>query len=92
MRRAERDAPAHEARTHRRSRFPSAPTGYRRDVTDYSEQGAVPVEDAAVPNPPTVDEVLARQREEFGEGDDEREDDAPREGATTDHEPPPSDS
>ena len=32
-------------------------------MTDYSEQGAIPVEDAAVPDPPTVDEVLARQRE-----------------------------
>ena len=36
-------------------------------MTDYSEQGAVPVEDAAVPDPPTVDEVLERQREEYPE-------------------------
>lgn len=35
-------------------------------MTDYSEQGAVPVEDAARPDPPTVDEVLRRQRAEFG--------------------------
>lgn len=32
-------------------------------MTDYSEQGANPVEDAAVPDPPTVDEVLERQRQ-----------------------------
>ena len=38
-------------------------------MTDYSEQGAVPVEDAAVEDPPTVDEVLARQREEHPEQD-----------------------
>jgi hypothetical protein len=33
-------------------------------MTDYSEHGAVPVEDATVPDPPTVDEVLERQRSE----------------------------
>ena len=31
-------------------------------MSDYSERGAVPVEDAAVEDPPTVDEVLERQR------------------------------
>jgi hypothetical protein len=31
-------------------------------VSDYSEQGAVPVEDAAVDDPPTVDEVIEQQR------------------------------
>lgn len=31
-------------------------------MSDYSEQGAVPVEDAAVDDPPTVDEVLEQQR------------------------------
>ena len=36
-------------------------------MTDYSEQGAVPVEDAAVPDPPRVDEVRDRQAEEFPE-------------------------
>jgi len=36
-------------------------------VTDYSEQGAVPVEDAAVADPPTVDEVLEQQRREHPE-------------------------
>jgi hypothetical protein len=36
-------------------------------MTDYSEHGAVPVEDAAVPDPPTVDEVRDRQAEEFPE-------------------------
>lgn len=34
-------------------------------MSDYSEEGAVPVEDAATPDPPTVDEVLERQREEY---------------------------
>lgn len=32
-------------------------------MSDWSEQGAVPVEDAAVDDPPTVDEVLEKQRE-----------------------------
>jgi hypothetical protein len=36
-------------------------------MTDYTERGAAPVEDAAVDDPPTVDEVLERQREEFPE-------------------------
>jgi hypothetical protein len=36
-------------------------------MTDYSEQGAVPVEDAAVADPPTVDEVLEEQRREHPE-------------------------
>jgi hypothetical protein len=36
-------------------------------MTDYSEQGAIPVEDAATDDPPTVDEVLERQREEYPE-------------------------
>jgi len=31
-------------------------------VSDYSEHGAVPVDDAAVDHPPTVDEVLEQQR------------------------------
>ena len=30
-------------------------------VTDYSEHGAVPVEDAATDDPPTVEEVLEEQ-------------------------------
>jgi hypothetical protein len=36
-------------------------------VSDYSEQGAIPVEDAATEDPPTVDEVLERQRTEHPE-------------------------
>lgn len=36
-------------------------------MSDYSEQGAMPVEDAAVEDPPTVDEVADRQRREFPE-------------------------
>lgn len=31
-------------------------------MTDWSEQGAIPAEDAAVDDPPTVDEVLEEQR------------------------------
>ena len=34
-------------------------------MSDYSERGAAPVEDAAVDDPPTVDEVLERQRIEY---------------------------
>lgn len=33
-------------------------------MSDYSEEGAVRAEDAAVDHPPTVDEVLERQRAE----------------------------
>jgi hypothetical protein len=33
-------------------------------MSDYSEQGAVPIEDAATEHPPTVDEVLEQQRRE----------------------------
>lgn len=36
-------------------------------MTDYTGEGAVPVDDAAVSNPPTVDEVQERQAEEFPE-------------------------
>lgn len=36
-------------------------------MSDYTEHGAIPVEDAAVPDPPTIDEVQARQDEEFPE-------------------------
>jgi hypothetical protein len=36
-------------------------------MTDYSEQGAVPTEDAAVDDPPTVDEVRERQEREHPE-------------------------
>lgn len=32
-------------------------------MTDYSAEGAIPVEDAAIERPPTVDEVLEEQRE-----------------------------
>ena len=31
-------------------------------MTDYTEHGAVPAEDAAVEDPPTVDEVAEEQR------------------------------
>ena len=53
-------------------------------MSDYSESGAQPVEDAAVPDPPTVDEVLAERderdrRSATSAGDDE----APVGGAAT---------
>ena len=41
--------------------------GYEWAVTDYTEHGAAPVEDAAVADPPTVDEVLEDQRKRFPE-------------------------
>lgn len=31
-------------------------------MSDYTSEGAVPIEDAAVDDPPTVDEVLEEQR------------------------------
>ena len=34
-------------------------------MTDYTEHGTIPVEDAAVDDPPTVDEVIERQRAEY---------------------------
>lgn len=36
-------------------------------MTDYGEQGATPVDDAAVDDPPTVDEVMEAQRREHPE-------------------------
>jgi hypothetical protein len=36
-------------------------------VSDYSDAGAVPVDDAATDDPPTVDEVVERQRVEHPE-------------------------
>lgn len=36
--------------------------GYRSRMSDDTSEGAVPVEDAAVDDPPTVDEVLDEQR------------------------------
>jgi hypothetical protein len=36
-------------------------------VSDYSDTGAVPVDDAATSDPPTVDEVVERQRAEHPE-------------------------
>ena len=36
-------------------------------MTDSTHDGAVPVDDAAVPDPPTVDEVRERQAAEFPE-------------------------
>lgn len=41
--------------------------GYPIDMTDYTEQGAIPVEDAAVDDPPTEAEVRATQAEQHPE-------------------------
>ena len=49
------------------ARLVRGPAGYARLMTDYSEHGTVPIEDAAVEDPPTVDEVLERQRREYPE-------------------------
>jgi hypothetical protein len=46
-------------------------------MSDYSEHGALPVEDAATDDPPTVDEVLGRQRAEH-----------PEQAATSTQQPP----
>jgi hypothetical protein len=45
-------------------------------VSDYSEQGAVPVEDAVVPDPPTVDELLAEREAEEAEAAEAEQDGA----------------
>jgi len=36
-------------------------------VTDYGEEGATPVEDAVVDDPPTLTEVAERQRAQYPE-------------------------
>ena len=36
-------------------------------MSDYSEGGAVPVEDAVIEDPPTVDEVMEAQRRDYPE-------------------------
>ncbi len=46
-------------------RVPDRPNGYEHPMTDYSEHGALPVDDAAVDDPPTVDEVREQQAEKF---------------------------
>jgi hypothetical protein len=44
-----------------------AAPGRRSPVSDYSEQGAIPAEDASVEDPPTESEVAERQAREFPE-------------------------
>jgi hypothetical protein len=44
---------------------PSA--GSSAAVTDYGEEGATPIEDAVVDDPPTLAEVAERQREQYPE-------------------------
>lgn len=34
-------------------------------MSDYSASGAVPIDDAVVEDPPTVDEVIRRQQEQY---------------------------
>lgn len=54
-------------------------------MTDYTSEGAVPVEDAAVDDPPTVDEVLAEQRRRNDLPDPS---DDPEHQQVTDHQEP----
>jgi ketosteroid isomerase-like protein len=42
-----------------------SPIGYNALVSDYTSDGAIPVEDAVSSQPPTVDEVEERQRERY---------------------------
>ena len=42
-------------------------------MSDYSEHGAIPVEDAAVPDPPTINEVLRAREEAERERSDEED-------------------
>lgn len=74
--------------------------GYRSIMSDYTSEGAVPVEDAAVDDPPTVDEVLEeqRRREDLPDPSDDPhhiqvedavEDDAVEDDAAEDHDDGP---
>jgi hypothetical protein len=61
-------------------------------MTDYSERGAIPTEDAVVEHPPTVDEVLEeqRRRERADQRDhDQRDEDQRDGGAITEDSPSP---
>jgi hypothetical protein len=68
-------------------------------MSDYSERGAQPVEDAAVEDPPTVEEVKAAQRRNHPEQaatarhGDPTEPEGPQEtsGTETEHPEPGSD-
>lgn len=50
-------------------------------MTDYTAEGAVPAEGAAVDDPPTVDEVLEEQAEQYPEQ-------YPEQAATSTMQPP----
>lgn len=52
--------------------------GYRGHMSDYRESGAQPVEDAAVEDPPTEEEVREAQERDF-----------PEQAATARHGKPP---
>ena len=41
------------------------PPGYRHVMTDYSEEGAIPIDDDAVDDPPTEEEVRAAQQRNY---------------------------
>ena len=45
--------------------MPRDATGYRQHMTDYTEHGTVPVDDAAVDDPPTEADVRAAQAENY---------------------------
>jgi hypothetical protein len=55
-------------------------------MTDYTERGAVPVDDAATPVPPTIDEVLARRRAQRDQDSRTTDEDTDAED-TTDEDP-----
>ena len=48
-------------------RFRRQHGGYRAGMSDYSEHGSLPVEDAAVHDPPTEEEVRAAQERDHPE-------------------------
>jgi hypothetical protein len=57
-------------------------------MTDYSESGAVPVEDASIDDPPTVDEVIERKRRDQEDGGAPRTNPFPSELAADDDDDP----
>ena len=46
-------------------------------MSDYNESGAEPVEDAAVSDPPTIDEVLAERDRDESNATSDRVDEGP---------------
>jgi hypothetical protein len=71
-------SPPPAGRSRRHGGLPGPGRGYALRVSDWSEQGALPVDDAVVDDPPTEAEVRAAQEREYPEqaatrlGDDVR--------------------